>query len=145
MSNEIVNPSEDVGDDYEFEELEPIGPDLPPATALNLINDEWSLFVRQYYESFRRSPQARKLRSRWEWNEFILSMAIMDKSIKRRSYDGLGPELRQRLNQYGNTPESKVKLKIEQPEANDMAAGIRGFAIVPVSQADFDERAGAVM
>lgn len=124
-----VKPLGDLDENWEFEELEPIGPDLPDATQLNLIDGIWSPFVREYYEDFRRSPQARQLRTKWEWKTFIYKMAVMDKSIKKRSYDGLAPEMRQSMNQYGDTPESKRKLKFDVPEANDMAAGVTGFQI----------------
>lgn len=122
-----VKPLDGLKPDWEFEELEPIGPDLPDATELNLIDGNWSLFVRKYYESFRRSPQARQLRTQWEWLNFIYKMAVMDKSIKKRSYDGLAPEMRQSMNQYGDTPDAKRKLKFDVPEADDNAAGVNGF------------------
>ena len=126
---EDVKPLEGLASDWEFEELEPIGPDLPDATELNLIDGNWSLFVRKYYESFRRSPQARQLHTQWEWLNFIYKMAVMDKSIKKRSYDGLAPEMRQSMNQYGDTPDAKRKLKFDVPEADDNAAGVNGFQI----------------
>lgn len=138
-------PLEKVPEDWTFEELEPIGPELPDADELNLIDGVWSHFVRQYYENFRRTPQARQLRTKWEWMNFIYKMAVMDKSIKKRSYDGLAPEMRQSMNQYGDTPDAKRKLKMEAPEANDMAAGIVGFQIPDDPHDDFEARAQAVM
>lgn len=123
------NPLQGLPADWEFEELEPVGPDLPDATELNLIDGVWSVFVRRYYEYFRRTPQARKLRTRWEWMNFIYKMAVMDKSIKKRSYDGLAPEMRQSMNQYGDTPEAKLKLKMDATEPDDAAAGVTGYRI----------------
>lgn len=122
-------PLEGLPENWDFEEEEPIGPELPDATKLNLIDGVWCEFVAQYYEAFRRTPQARQLRTRWEWMNFIYKMAVMDKSIKKRSYDGLAPEMRQAMNQYGDTPESKRKLKFDVPEADDMAAGVKGLTI----------------
>ena len=79
------------------------------------------------YEHFRRTPQARQLRTQWEWDMFIYKMAVLDKSLKKQSYDGLAPEMRQSMNQYGDTPEAKRKLKFDVPEADDMAAGVIGY------------------
>lgn len=123
------DPLEGLPANWEFEELEPVGPPLPDATELNLIDGVWSKFVREYYESFRRTPQARNLRTKWEWKNFIYKMAVMDKSIKKRSYDGLAPEMRQSMNQYGDTPEAKAKLKMDKLEANDEAAGVTGYQL----------------
>ena len=69
----------------------------------------------------------------------------MDKSINKRSYDGLAPEMRQSMNQYGDTPDAKRKLKMEESQANDMAAGIVGFQIPDDPNNDFDDRARAVL
>lgn len=142
---EAKAPLENVAEGWQFEELEPIGPELPDAAELNLIDGAWSRFVRQYYENFRKSPQARELRTMWEWMNFIYKMAVMDKSIKKRSYDGLAPEMRQSMNQYGDTPEAKRKLKMDAPEADDMAAGIVGFQIPTDPNDDFEQRAQAVL
>lgn len=125
----VEDPLQGLPQDWQFEELEPIGPELPDATELNLIDGTWSRFVRMYYEAFRRSPQARKLRTKWEWLNFIYKLAVMDKSIKKRSYDGLAPEMRQSMNQYGDTPEAKAKLKMDANEPDDMAAGVTGFQL----------------
>ncbi|NMM98145.1 hypothetical protein [Bifidobacterium olomucense] len=140
-----ATPLGNVPEDWTFEELEPIGPDLPDATELNLIDGTWSKFVRKYYEAFRKTPQARQLRTEWEWWNFFYKLAVMDKSIKKRSYDGLAPEMRQSMNQYGDTPDAKRKLKMEEPKANDMAAGIVGFQIPDDPNDDFEARAQAVM
>ncbi len=61
------------------------------------------------------------------------------------AYDGLAPEMRQSMNQYGDTPDAKRKLKMEEPQANDMAAGIVGFQIPDDPNNDFDDRARAVL
>lgn len=124
---ESVVPLDGLPQDWEFEELEPIGPDLPDASTLNLIDGVWSPFARMVYEHFRRTPQARQLRTQWEWDMFIYKMAVLDKSLKKQSYDGLAPEMRQSMNQYGDTPEAKRKLKFDVPEADDMAAGVIGY------------------
>ena len=92
-------PLDKVPEDWTFEELEPIGPELPDASELNLLDGVWSPFVRKYYDAFRRTPQARQLRTKWEWWNFFYKLAVMDKSIKKRSYDGLAPEMRQSMNQ----------------------------------------------
>ena len=138
-------PLAEVPEDWTFEELEPIGPELPDASELNLLDGVWSPFVRKYYDAFRRTPQARQLRTKWEWWNFFYKLAVMDKSIKKRSYDGLAPEMRQSMNQYGDTPDAKRKLKMEESQANDMAAGIVGFQIPDDPNNDFDDRARAVL
>lgn len=138
-------PLRDAPENWELEELEPVGPDLPDAAQLNLIDGVWSEFARSYYESFRRTPQARQLRTDWEWKNFIYKMAVLDKSLKKQSYDGLAPEMRLSMNEYGDTPAAKRKLKMERPEPNDMAAGVLGFVIPVDPDDDFDERADAVM
>lgn len=144
-SYEVGAPLAEVPEDWTFEELEPIGPELPDASELNLLDGVWSPFVRKYYDAFRRTPQARQLRTKWEWWNFFYKLAVMDKSIKKRSYDGLAPEMRQSMNQYGDTPDAKRKLKMEESQANDMAAGIVGFQIPDDPNNDFDDRARAVL
>ena len=49
------------------------------------------------------------------------------------------------MNQYGDTPDAKRKLKMEESQANDMAAGIVGFQIPDDPNNDFDDRARAVL
>ena len=139
-------PLDGVPDGWEFEELEPIGPELPDAADLNLIGGHWSLFVKRFYERFRRTPQARQLRTEWEWMGLFYRLAVLDKSIKKQSYDRLAAEIRQMMGQYGDTPDAKRRLKMDDgPEPDDMAAGIIGFQIPDDPDDDFDVRAEAVM
>lgn len=96
------------------------GPDLPPAEFFGM--DRWVPVVEEHYRHWRSSPQAQRMGTDLDWDFLQQTMAIENEMYLTRRFATLGPEVRQRLNQLGDTPASRQSLKFDAPGADDMAA-----------------------
>lgn len=95
------------------------GPELP---ELRPDKVEWLAVTREYYENFRRSPQALKLGTDLDWSA-VFDLVLLKDNFYRRQGTQLAAEIRARENQFGITPMARHALKWDAPDPNQMAAG----------------------
>ena len=91
------------------------GPDLP------YTDDGWPAPTRDWWETWRRSPQASAFTDT-DWS-FLLDTALLHAAFWRGA-SGLAPELRLRVAKFGATVEDRARLRIGigQPPAAANAA-----------------------
>ncbi len=95
------------------------GPDMP---ALRPDGKEWLANSIEYYEEFRRSPQALKMGTDLDWQS-VLDLVFLKDCFYRRPGAQMAAEIRARENQFGITPLARHALKWDAPDPNQMAAG----------------------
>lgn len=95
------------------------GPDMP---ALRPDGKEWLANSIEYYEEFRRSPQALKMGTDLDWQS-VLDLVFLKDCFYRRPGAQMAAEIRARENQFGITPLARHALKWDAPDTNQMAAG----------------------
>ena len=100
------------------------GHDLPSTRP---DGKEWLANSIEYYEEFRRSPQALKMGTDLDWQS-VLDLVFLKDCFYRRPGAQMAAEIRARENQFGITPLARHALKWDAPDPNQMAAG--GGAVV---------------
>lgn len=95
------------------------GPDMP---ALRPDGKEWLANSIEYYEEFRRSPQALKMGTDLDWQS-VLDLVFLKDVFYRSPVVKMAAEIRARENQFGITPLARHALKWDAPDPNQMAAG----------------------
>ena len=112
--------------------LDPLGPELPG-------DREWPQQTREWWESWRRSEQARLfMQSDWLFlqdmalmHAMVWSLSIDDLIAKMGLVTGLLGELRLRCAKYGVTIEDRMRLRVTQGAA-PMTAPVAVAAAEPV-------------
>ncbi|WP_156097576.1 hypothetical protein [Bifidobacterium choerinum] len=100
------------------------GPEMP---GLRPDGKEWLPNSIEYYEEFRRSPQALKMGTDLDWQS-VLDLVFLKDCFYRRPGAQMAAEIRARENAFGITPMARHALKWDAPDPNQMAAG--GGAVV---------------
>ncbi|MEE8668286.1 MAG: hypothetical protein SOI13_01575 [Bifidobacterium mongoliense] len=90
---------------------------------------EWLDLTKQYYYSFRVSPQAVKLGTDLDWYS-VLDTCLLKDNFFRRPGGVLAAEIRARENAFGITPLARHALKWDAPSNDDLGAGSHGAANV---------------
>ncbi|MDR1265921.1 MAG: hypothetical protein LBK42_10290 [Propionibacteriaceae bacterium] len=93
---------------------------------------DWHPMTKQWWEHWRRSPQAARMLSDPDW-DFLLDTALMHHAMWRNQRWEFASEIRLRVAKFGATPEDRMRLKaeIESPEeapAGRTAAGVSSLA-----------------
>lgn len=92
------------------------GPRLPDADGLLSEGEDWHPRTRAWWETWRRSAQARELTGT-DW-DFLLDTALMHHTMWAKKRWEFAAELRLRAAKFGATPEDRLRLRltIEAPD-----------------------------
>lgn len=82
---------------------------------------EWMSWTREYYRSFRTSPQAVKLGTDLDWSS-VWDTCLLKDNFYRKPSAMLAAEIRARENAFGITPLARHALKWDAPTADDLGA-----------------------
>jgi len=111
------------------------GPELPDGPTVLPREQEWHPLILKMWEDLRRSPQAQRMGTDLDWDAALLTMIIADQALKTGKWATAAPEVRMRMNQFGDTPAARNSLKFDTPGADDLAAGVTsGSNIVDFSE-----------
>lgn len=94
-----------------------------PAGALGINKDgaviQWHPRTVKWWNNWRKSPQSTRMLTEPDW-DFLLDTALLHHKMWAEGRIDLAGELRQRVGQYGPTPESRARLhfEIEVPVAS---------------------------
>ena len=100
------------------------GPELPEGSEVLPDGEDWNSVTRQWWDSWRRSPQASRMLSDPDW-DFLLDTALMHHIMWSKGRWEFSAEVRIRVAKFGATVEDRLRLKseIEVPDVAVAGSG----------------------
>ena len=113
------------------------GPELPDGPSVLPRGADWHPMVRKMYDDLRRSPQAQRMGTELDWDAALMTMFIADAAFKSGKWATAAPEIRARMNQFGDTPAARNALKFDAPGSDDLSASTaKGSNVIDMRTVD---------